>query len=56
MKITDVKLDVLVWPRFENPFWTSINEVGQVSELVVRLRTDDGIWSSCRRTHRSDQS
>ncbi|MCH7653889.1 MAG: mandelate racemase/muconate lactonizing enzyme family protein [Chloroflexi bacterium] len=43
MKITDVKLDVLVWPRFENPFWTSINEVGQVSELVVRLRTDDGI-------------
>ena len=43
MKITDVERIVLVWPPFERAFWTSINRMGQVSELVVRVHTDEGI-------------
>jgi len=43
MKIIDIERILLIWPNFERPFWTSINRVGQVSELVVRIHTDDGI-------------
>ena len=43
MKITDIERVVVVWPPFERPFWTSLNRVGQVSELVVRVHTDEGI-------------
>ena len=43
MKITDVERIVVVWPNFERPFWTSINQIGQVSEIVVRVHTDEGI-------------
>ena len=35
MKITDVEPIVVSWPPFENSFWTSLNRIGQVSELVV---------------------
>jgi L-alanine-DL-glutamate epimerase-like enolase superfamily enzyme len=43
MKITDVERIVVAWPRFERPFWTSINRMSQVSELVIRVHTDEGI-------------
>ena len=43
LKITDVERIVVAWPPFERPFWTSLNRLGQVSELVVRVYTDDGI-------------
>ena len=43
MKITDVETVVVAWPPFEKAFWTSINPIGQVSELVVRVYTDDTI-------------
>lgn len=43
MKITDVEPIVVSWPPFENSFWTSLNRIGQVSELVVLVHTDDGI-------------
>ena len=42
MKITDVEAIVVVWPPFERAFWTSLSQIGQVSELVVRVHTDDG--------------
>ena len=43
MKITDVEPIVVSWPPFENSFWTSLNRIGQVSELVVLVHTDEGI-------------
>ncbi len=43
MKITDVEPIVVSWPPFENSFWTSLNKIGQVSELVVLVHTDEGI-------------
>jgi L-alanine-DL-glutamate epimerase-like enolase superfamily enzyme len=43
MKIIDVEPIVVSWPPFENSFWTSLNRIGQVSELVVRVHTDEGI-------------
>jgi L-alanine-DL-glutamate epimerase-like enolase superfamily enzyme len=43
MKITDIERIVVVWPQFERPFWTSINQMSQVSEIVVRVHTDEGI-------------
>ncbi|HIM91701.1 MAG TPA: mandelate racemase/muconate lactonizing enzyme family protein [Dehalococcoidia bacterium] len=43
MKITDVEPIVVSWPPFENSFWTSLNRIGQVSELVVLVQTDEGI-------------
>lgn len=43
MKITDVEPIVVAWPPFENSFWTSLNRIGQVSELVVLVHTDEGI-------------
>ena len=43
MKITDVEPIVVSWPPFEHSFWTSLNRIGQVSELVVLVHTDEGI-------------
>lgn len=43
MKITAVEPIVVSWPPFENSFWTSLNRIGQVSELVVLVHTDEGI-------------
>ena len=43
MKITDVEPIVVSWPPFENSFWTSLNRIGQVSELVVLVHTAEGI-------------
>ena len=43
MKITYVEPIVVAWPPFENSFWTSLNRIGQVSELVVLVHTDEGI-------------
>ncbi len=43
MKITDVEPIVVSWPPFENSFWTSLNKIGQVSELVVLVHTDEGL-------------
>jgi L-alanine-DL-glutamate epimerase-like enolase superfamily enzyme len=43
MRITDVEIYVLVWPAFEKTFFTSINVLSTVSELVVKVHTDEGI-------------
>src|SRR3990170_4688630 len=43
VKITDVETYALIWPTFEKPFWMSIAPIGNVSELVVKVHTDDGI-------------
>ena len=43
MKITDVEAIVLVWPPLDKAFWTSLNRIGRVSELLVRVYTDEGI-------------
>ena len=43
MKITAVEPIVVSWPPFEHSFWTSLNRIGQVSELVVLVHTDEGI-------------
>jgi len=43
MKITGVEPILLAWPPFERPYWTSLNRIGQMSELVVRVYTDEAI-------------
>ncbi|MCL5026833.1 MAG: mandelate racemase/muconate lactonizing enzyme family protein [Chloroflexi bacterium] len=43
MKIKDIEAWVLTWPPFETIFWTSINPIGSVSELLIKVTTDDGI-------------
>ena len=43
MKITDIEAIAVVWPPPEKQFWTAFRPIGRVSELVVRVHTDDGI-------------
>ncbi|MCH7606347.1 MAG: mandelate racemase/muconate lactonizing enzyme family protein [Chloroflexi bacterium] len=43
MKITDIEAIACVWPPPEREFWTSFRPIGRVSELVVRVHTDDGL-------------
>ena len=43
MKITDIEAIALVWPPPEKHFWTALRPIGRVSELLVRVHTDDGI-------------
>ena len=43
MKITDIEAIAVVWPAPEQAFWTSLRPIGAVSELVVRVHTDQGL-------------
>ena len=43
MKITDIEAIACVWPPPENHFWTSFRPIGRVSELIVRVHTDQGL-------------
>ncbi|MFC1935489.1 mandelate racemase/muconate lactonizing enzyme family protein [Chloroflexota bacterium] len=43
MKITNVEPIMVVGPVFEKPFWTSLNRMGRINELVVRVYTSEGI-------------
>jgi len=43
MKITDVEVYVLTAPQPEREFWVSLKPVLSVNELVVKVRTDEGI-------------
>ena len=43
MKITDIEAIAVVFPPPENHFWTAFRPIGRVSELVVRIHTDQGI-------------
>ncbi len=43
MKITDIEAIALVWPPPENHFWTALRPIGRVSELLVRVHTDNGL-------------
>ncbi len=42
MKIRDIEAWVLSWP-LEATFWTSISPIRSVSELLVKVHTDEGI-------------
>jgi L-alanine-DL-glutamate epimerase-like enolase superfamily enzyme len=42
MKITDIEAIAVVWQPPEKHFWTALRPIGRVSELVVRVHTDDG--------------
>ena len=43
MKITDIEAIAVAWPAPEQAFWTSLRPIGAVSELVVRVHTDQGL-------------
>ena len=43
MKITGIEAIAVVWPPPEKQFWTALRPTGRVSELVVRVHTDDGL-------------
>ncbi|MHB9090717.1 MAG: hypothetical protein ACYC7H_04800, partial [Chloroflexota bacterium] len=43
MKIENIEAWVLAWPPFETTFWTSLTPIRSVSELLVKVYTDDGI-------------
>lgn len=42
MKITDIDVYILSWP-LKTAFWTSLDCITSVSELLVKVYTDDGI-------------
>lgn len=43
MKITDIEAIAVVWPPPEKAFWTAFRPIGRVSELVIRVHTDQGL-------------
>ncbi|MHB1007574.1 MAG: hypothetical protein ACYC3S_18330, partial [Chloroflexota bacterium] len=43
MKIENIEAWILTWPPFETTFWTSLNPIRSVHEMVVKVYTDDGI-------------
>jgi L-alanine-DL-glutamate epimerase-like enolase superfamily enzyme len=43
VKITDIEAIAVAWPAPEQAFWTSLRPIGAVSELVVRVHTDQGL-------------
>ncbi len=43
MKITDIEAIAVVWPPPEKHYWTALRPIGRVSELVVRVYTDEGL-------------
>ena len=44
MKITDIEAIAVVFPPPQDHFWTAFRPIGRVSELVVRVHTDQGIY------------
>ncbi len=43
MKIESIQATVLQWPAPSRDFWVSLMPIGAVTELLVRVRTDDGV-------------
>jgi D-galactarolactone cycloisomerase len=43
MKIIDIEAIAVVWPPPKRDFWTALRPIGRVSELVVRVYTDEGL-------------
>jgi len=43
MKITNIETFALVWPSLDKTFWVSTGPISRVSELVVKVYTDEGI-------------
>ncbi|MFQ6030806.1 MAG: mandelate racemase/muconate lactonizing enzyme family protein [Dehalococcoidia bacterium] len=43
MRITDIEAIALVFPPPDKHYWTALRPIGRVSELVVRVHTDQGM-------------